>query len=85
LRHGEAASRAAVVAEADRSAHPHPCQRGAISTPTGSCATSGFAAGLPATVVEHATPGETGSRLALSRVDLAQQWRGFPPDRPPRS
>jgi hypothetical protein len=84
-RHGDVASRTVVVAQTDRSAHQHPCKRGTTSAPTASCSASGFAAGLSVAVVEHVPPEETGAGLAVARADLAPQWRGCPPDRPPRS
>jgi len=85
VHHRDVASPTLVVVEADRSAPAHPCKRGAMSAPTGACATSGFAAGLSVVLAEHVAATQTGSRFIPAQIDLAQQWRGFPPDRPPRS
>jgi hypothetical protein len=63
----------------------HPCKRGAAVAPVGACAVSGFSAGLPTAGFVHAPPAVAGGRLDLGRyASLAHQWRGFPPDRPPR-
>jgi hypothetical protein len=63
----------------------HPCKRGAATVPAGSCAVSGYSAGLSPASVEHLSPVLTGARLDLRlRAGPAHQWRGLPPDRPPR-
>jgi hypothetical protein len=78
--------RASTVVETDRSKPSHPCKRGAVAAPIGACAAAGFAAGLAAAGVEHMPPAATGAQPGLRPyASLAHQWRGYPPDRPPRS
>ena len=77
-------SRSLTVLQTDRSMQ-HPCKRGVAVAPIGACAISGFSAGLPISGFVHAPPAVAGGRLGLGRyASLAHQWRGFPPDRPPR-
>jgi hypothetical protein len=67
FQNSETGSRASTVAETDHSAQPHPCNRGPMPAPFGSCAISSFSAGLLAVVVVHPRPlppGEPVARLA---------------------
>ena len=77
---------ASTAMETYRSAGAHPCKRGAVAGSNGTCVASGFSAGLPATSIERAMPTVTISQLGpRPYTSLVHQWRGFPPDRPPRS
>jgi hypothetical protein len=78
--------RASTMMEADRSTQRHPCKRGVAAAPIGACTVFGFFAGLPGAGVDHAPPAVTGAQLGPRPYpSLAHQWRGSPPDRPPRS
>lgn len=78
-------SRSLTTLQTDRSMQ-HPCKRGVAAAPVGACAISGFSAALPTAGFVHAPPAVASGRLGLGRyASLAHQWRGFPPDRPPRA
>jgi hypothetical protein len=82
----DVAPRFSALVKAAPVTHQHPCKQGNTTAPAGSCAVSGFAAGLPSAGVEYAPPmtmiTELGPRWYST---LAHQWQGLPPDRPPRS
>jgi hypothetical protein len=73
--------------EADHTAQAqHPCKRSALAAAMGSCAVSGASAGLVDSGADVATPILVTMQLPpVSYASLAPQWRGAPPDRPPRS
>jgi len=70
--------------EAGHTAPAHPCHRSGAA-PVGSCAVAGFSAGLTVSSIEFTRPVATDVWPRLAYASLAQQWRGIPPDRPPRS
>ncbi len=64
----------------------HPCGRGVASVIPGACAISAASAGLIAGNVEQMSPTLTATSLNPKPfASLPHQWRGGPPDRPPRS
>lgn len=78
--------RASAVVETDHSKPSHPCKRGAVAAPIGACAAAGFSAGLATAGIEHLPPAVTAAQPGpRPYAGLAPQWRGYPPDRPPRS
>ena len=78
--------RASTTMEAGRSTQRHPCKRGVAAAPIGACTVFGFTAGLPGAGVDDAPPAVTGAQLGPRPYPgLTHQWRGGPPDRPPRS